>query len=134
VKINTGDLIKHIRSQVAISSYLDPVDHLILIVVWGSGISFYVAPSISRCPRNHRHLNPKRTPNQPIKPTSEPTPPHPNPQELASSSVATGTGMWLADNFKLINNTVPGLLNAVNLAHKVGAPWARWRPGWRAQL
>lgn len=27
--------------------------------------------------------------------------------------------MWLADHFKIINNSVPTLLNAVNVAHKV---------------
>lgn len=42
--------------------------------------------------------------------------------ELAGSGVATGTGMWLANNFGLINASVPKLLNAVNLAHKVVGP------------
>ncbi len=45
---------------------------------------------------------------------------HIRSQELAQSSLATGSGMWLADNFKLINNSVPTLLNVVNAAHKVG--------------
>ncbi|GBG00279.1 glycolate dehydrogenase, partial [Raphidocelis subcapitata] len=43
-------------------------------------------------------------------------------QELSESSAATGTGMWLADHFGLINRSVPTLLNAVNMAHKVVGP------------
>jgi hypothetical protein len=42
---------------------------------------------------------------------------------MSGNRSATGTGMWLADNFKLVNNSVPALLNAVNLAHKVFFPF-----------
>ena len=41
---------------------------------------------------------------------------------MSESSAASGTGMWLADHFSLINRAVPPFLNAVNLAHKVVGP------------
>lgn len=32
----------------------------------------------------------------------------------------TKMGLWMANNFSMINNTVPTFLNVVNAAHKVG--------------
>jgi hypothetical protein len=54
-------------------------------------------------------------------------------QQLSGDSTATGLGKWAANNFSMINNSVPTLLNTVSFAHKVGG-WrrGRWtvRGGW----
>lgn len=42
-------------------------------------------------------------------------------EQLGSNSTATGTGMFLANNFGVINNTVPTFLNLVHYTHKVSA-------------
>ena len=41
-------------------------------------------------------------------------------EQLSGEPRVSGMGTWLAKNFGLINNSVPTLLNTVNLAHKVG--------------
>jgi hypothetical protein len=39
-------------------------------------------------------------------------------EQLAGSS-SSRLGVWAANNFAMINNSVPTLLNTVNVAHKV---------------
>jgi len=43
-------------------------------------------------------------------------------EQLSGEPRVSGMGTWLAKNFGLINNSVPTLLNTVNLAHKVMGP------------
>ena len=44
-------------------------------------------------------------------------------QEVSNNHpTANKVGLWMANNFSLINNTVPTFLNVVNVAHKVCRP------------
>jgi hypothetical protein len=40
--------------------------------------------------------------------------------EQLTGSNSSKMGLWAANNFTMINNSVPTLLNTVNMAHKVG--------------
>jgi D-lactate dehydrogenase len=41
---------------------------------------------------------------------------------MQDRKTASGTAMWLANNFGMVNSTVPKFLNAVDLAHRVLGP------------
>lgn len=66
--------------------------------------------------RTHLHTSHHHQPSHP--PTGEMIKKLRNEQLTGSSS--SKLGLWAANNFSLINNGVPTLLNTVNLAHKVG--------------
>lgn len=46
--------------------------------------------------------------------------------EQLTGTNSSKVGLWAANNFSLINNSVPTLLNTVNIAHKVGLVGQTW--------